>query len=109
MWDKTKVYGYTEEEMREFLKTGSIPEDNEVMIESDCDELLTFDEIKRMFPCQCLGLRNVEWVGERPTFEFTKASVAFYHCEPNEVGCMKIDGIVEEFYSTVPEWMGDDL
>ena len=106
MWDKSKVYGYSQE----YIKKYGEPEDNEVMIESHEEEILTIEEINRMFPCQTLGLTNVKWVNkEIDPFSFTAATVAFYHCDAGEANYMELTGKIEYAYVNVPSFMRGDL
>ena len=102
MWDKNKVYGYSEE----YILEHGEPEDNRIMIESHEDEILTVDEINKMFPCQVVALTNVNWVNkEVDPFSFTSATVAFYHCDSNKALLLKLDGVVERVYVNAPNWM----
>ena len=108
MWDKTKIYGYTEEEMEEFMSNGSIPEDNEIMIESNCDELLTREEIKRMFPCQFITLKNVVWE-DKDSPNYIKAAVKEYHCTREYASLAKLNGDCEDYRSTYPEYLWGEM
>lgn len=106
MWDKNKVYGYS----KEYILEHGEPEDNRVMIESNEDEILTIEEINRMFPCQVVALTNVNWADkENDVFSFTSASVKYYHCDANEAAYMEASGEIEYSYHTIPSELRSPL
>lgn len=108
MLDKNKVYGYTPKQMEEFMKNNNVPKDNEEMITLNSNEPLSWEEIISMFPCQFVTLVNVEReFDESPNF--TKACVKEYHCERGYAGLSKLEGRCEEWISTYPEYIGEDL
>ena len=71
VWDRSKVYGYSDEVM---LK--GEPEDNQIPIEG-CDEELTPEEVKQLFPNQ----RIIIFVTEYQKYPWTwkRAKVLWIH------------------------------
>ncbi len=77
MFDKNKIYGTTIEEA---MAAGRFPKGNIDEVDGDDNQILTIEEIKRMFPEQYLYLTNVT-LGEKGIFDIITASVSKYHCD----------------------------
>lgn len=113
MWDRSKVYGYTEEEAREYMQNhnGDMPADNEFMVESFETERLTIEEIWKLFPCQEVCIVEAEWPNpEYPGEGFAKSGIVkFYHCNHSDALRLLWDKKVDEIISTYPESLEGDL
>lgn len=72
MWDKSKVYGYPDEVILE-----GWPEDNRVAKEG-CGEILTREEIRRMFPNQVVVVEICDY-DKIPEY-WTMGKVLYYQC-----------------------------
>lgn len=71
-WKRDKVYGYSDRVMCE-----SVPDDNEDTI-AGCSELLTEEEINKLFPNQSVFIRMVEYSCDPG--QWSKAEVLYFHC-----------------------------
>ena len=113
MWDRSKIYGYTEEEAREDMKNhnGDMPADNEIMVESFETERLKVEEIWKLFPCQDVCLVDVEW--EDPEYpgegNIVSGVVKYYHCNHSSARIMYINGEVGGVLCTYPESLEGDV
>ena len=72
IWDRSKVYGYSDEVM-----LAGEPEDNQIPIEG-CDEELTRKEIKELFPNQRVFVQSTVYKGFPE--HWSKAKVLWIHC-----------------------------
>ena len=73
VWDRSKVYGYSDEVM-----LAGEPVDNQIPIEG-CDEELTREEIKELFPNQRVFVQSTVYLGHAPE-HWSKAKVLWIHC-----------------------------
>ena len=107
MFDRNKVYGHTYEEIRESF--GLLNAENEIMEVGDPTDILTKEEIDRMFPEQVLLLGSVTYNGPYDGFDrdesgVISASVLLYKCPGYKArGAWKDHGYPEEemVYSTI--------
>lgn len=72
MWDKSKIYGYTDEVM--LVKW---PEDNRAA-KNGCNEILTREEIYRMFPNQTVVIEVCDY--DRTPDDWITGKVLCYQC-----------------------------
>lgn len=79
VWDRSRVYGYSDEVM-----LAGEPEDNQIPIEG-CDEELTRKEIKELFPNQRVFVQVTDYKGVPE--HWSKARVLWIHC--NEDFCFE--------------------
>lgn len=80
MFDRNKIYGYTTEQIEEF---GDYPDDNFRMVEGCENDILTIEEINRMFPEQRMMLVNCKFDGKvKNSNHIVSAAVYAYHCAP---------------------------
>lgn len=77
MFDRNKVYGYSWDYM---LKNG-FPSDNEKVCVGDTDDILTIEEIRRMFPEQNVLLTKITYDGYDSINTIKTAAVKMYHCD----------------------------
>lgn len=87
MFDRSKVYGYTPKEVVEY---GGFPKDNLIPVDGDLNDVLTKEEIDRMFPEQMLYLMNIVYKGNPSPNNIKTAVVYKYHFGWTEA---------EEFYN----------
>lgn len=73
-WDKSKIYGYSDE-----VILNGAPEDNKISVDG-CSEVLTREEIDRMFPNQFVILKDIKPFGAH----WETAAVFRYHCRVTE-------------------------
>ena len=72
MWDKNKVYGYSDK----IMLVGR-PADNEIA-KKGCEEILTKEEIHRMFPNQIVIVEICDY-DKIPEY-WSTGRVLWYHC-----------------------------
>lgn len=113
MWDRSKVYGYTEEEALNYMRShnGNLPEDNEIIVESFETERLTLEEIWKLFPCQSVCLVDVEWPHPEYPGEGNVVSgvIKYYHCNQDVAMIKRARKEVEAVICTYPESLDGDL